>query len=106
MLTKEERKLIEEYRSKERKDLNKYKAEKFKIQFSKTLVRLVLILTTIVTLASVYVNLKNGCSLDTIVSECWGALKFICPTYFAKSFLETREEKNNEQYQLEAEIEQ
>lgn len=106
MLTKEERKLIEEYRSKERKDLNKYKAEKFKIQFSKTLVRLVLILTTIVTLASVYVNLKNGCSLDTIVSECWDALKFICPTYFAKSFLETREEKNNEQYQLEAEIEQ
>ena len=96
MLNKEERKLIEEYRSKERQDLNKAKTEKFKIQFSKTLVRLVLILTTIVTLSSVYVNLKNGCSLDTIVAECWGALKFICPTYFAKSFLETREEKRNE----------
>lgn len=96
MLTKEEKALIEEYRSKERQDLNKAKTEKFKIQFSKTLVRLVLILTTVVTLASVYVNLKNGCSLDTIVAECWGALKFICPTYFAKSFLETREEKRNE----------
>jgi hypothetical protein len=96
VLNKEERKLIEEYRSKERQDLNKAKTEKFKIQFSKTLVRLVLILTTIVTLSSVYVNLKNGCSLDTIVAECWGALKFICPTYFAKSFLETREEKRNE----------
>lgn len=106
MLTKEEKALIDEYRSKEKQELNKAKTEKFKIQFSKTLVRLVLILTTVVTLASVYVNLKNGCSLDMIVSECWGALKFICPTYFAKSFLETREEKNNEKYQLETEIEQ
>ena len=104
MLTKEEKALIEEYRSKEKQELSKAKAEKFKIQFSKTLVRLVLALTAIVTLASVYVNLRNGCSLDAIVTECWSALKFICPTYFAKSYFETREEKKHEQYQLEAEI--
>ena len=100
MLSKEEKALVEAYRSKENSDLDKAKAEKFKIQFSKTLVRLVLILTTVVTLSSVYVNLKNGCSLDAIVSECWGALKYICPTYFAKSFFETREEKKIEQSEV------
>lgn len=92
-LSKEEEKLIKQYR----KDTqNKYKKKKYnrrKIQYTKFILNMVICLTIITTISSIYINLKNGMSLDSVVASCWDGLKFIVPSYCAKSFFESKEEK-------------
>lgn len=64
-------------------------------QYTKLVMDLVLWLTFITTLASVYINFKNGIGLDSVVTSCWDGLKYIIPSYCAKSFFETKEENKN-----------
>lgn len=64
-----------------------------KRQYTKLVMDLVLWLTLLTTLASIYINFKNGMGLDNIVSSCWDGLKYIIPSYCCKSFFETKEEK-------------
>ena len=69
--------------------------EKKKRQYTKLVMDLVLWLTLVTTLASIYINFKNGMGLDSIVSSCWDGLKWIIPSYCCKSFFETKEEHLN-----------
>lgn len=71
------------------------KSKKNKRQYTKLVMDLVLWLTLLTTLASIYINFKNGLGLDSIVQSCWDGLKYIIPSYCAKSFFETREEQLN-----------
>lgn len=66
-----------------------------KRQYTKLVMDMVIALTLLTTLASIYINFKNGCSLDSIVCSCWDGLKYIIPSYCAKSYFETKEEKKN-----------
>ncbi|MHC1749482.1 MAG: hypothetical protein AB9856_14515 [Cellulosilyticaceae bacterium] len=68
---------------------------KKKRQYTKIIMDLIIGLTLITTLASIYINYRNGLGMDSIVSSCWGAMSLIIPSYCAKSFLETREENKN-----------
>ncbi|WP_053983438.1 hypothetical protein [Niameybacter massiliensis] len=71
--------------------VNTHKQKK-KRQYTKLVMDLVLGLTLITTLASIYINFKNGMGLDGIVANCWDGLKYIIPSYCAKSYFETKEE--------------
>lgn len=73
----------------------KPKRQKRKRQYTKLVMDMVIALTILTTLASIYINFKNGCSLDSIVCSCWDGLKYIIPSYCAKSYFETKEEKKN-----------
>lgn len=79
--------------------------EKKKRQYTKLVMDLVLWLTLVTTLASIYINFKNGMGLDGIVANCWDGLKYIVPSYCAKSFFETREENKNQVRQREDDVE-
>ena len=72
---------------------SKPKRQKRKRQYTKLVMDMVIALTILTTLASIYINFKNGCSLDSIVCSCWDGLKYIIPSYCAKSYFETKEEK-------------
>lgn len=72
-----------------------------KTQYTKIIINLVLWLTLITTLASIYINFKNGLGLDSIVSSCWEGLKYIIPSYCCKSFFETKEERKNNSIDME-----
>lgn len=74
---------------------SKPKKRKGKRQYTKLVMDMVIALTILTTLASIYINFKNGCSLDSIVCSCWDGLKYIIPSYCAKSYFETKEEKKN-----------
>ena len=64
-----------------------------KPQHTKVILNIIIALTVITTIASIYINYKNGFSLDGIVTAIIDALKWIVPCGFGKSFLETKEEK-------------
>lgn len=64
------------------------------IQYTKILLTLAIFLVGATTLTGIYINFKNGCSMDSIVSSSWEGLKYMIPSYLAKSYLETKEEKN------------
>ena len=81
------------------------KVDKPKRQYTKFLLNLVIFLTTVTTLASCYINLKNGMGLDGVVASCWDGLKYIVPSYCAKSFFETKEEKKSEVNNREDDVE-
>lgn len=72
------------------------KRKKKQFQYTKLVLNMIIILTIITTIASMYINFKNGLGLDAVNTNCWEALKYIIPSYFAKSFFETKEEKGNE----------
>lgn len=74
---------------------SKPKKRKNKRQYTKIVMDMVIVLTILTTLASIYINFKNGCSLDSVVCSCWDGLKYIIPSYCAKSYFETKEEKKN-----------
>ena len=75
-----------------KKNKTKKKTKK-PIQHTKIILNMTIALTIITTLASIYINLKNGLGLDSVVNSCWDSLKFIIPSTCAKSFFETKEEK-------------
>lgn len=64
-----------------------------KPQHAKVILNIIVALTIITTIASIYINYKNGFSLDGIVVAMIDALKWIIPCGFCKSFFETKEEK-------------
>lgn len=66
--------------------------KKVKRQYTKIVMDMVIALTFLTTTASIYINFKNGCSLDSVVCSCWEGLKYIIPSYCAKSYFETKEE--------------
>lgn len=72
---------------------NKPQKKKKSTQHAKIILNIIIILTIITTIASIYINYKNGFSLDGIVVAMIDALKWIVPCGFGKSFLETKEEK-------------
>lgn len=74
---------------------SKPKKRKKKRQYTKLVMDMVIALTLLTTLASIYINFKNGCSLDSIVCSCWDGLKYIIPSYCAKSYFETKEANKN-----------
>lgn len=74
---------------------SKPKKRKNKRQYTKIVMDMVIALTLITTLSSIYINFKNGCSLDSIVCSCWDGLKYIIPSYCAKSYFETKEERKS-----------
>lgn len=78
---------------------------KKKRQYTKLIIDLIIWLTLITTLASIYINFKNGLGLDSVVSSCWDGLKYIIPSYCAKSFFETKEENRNHDIKREDEVE-
>lgn len=81
------------------------KTKKKKRQYTKFLLDLVIFLVFLTTVASIYINLKNGCALDGVVASCWDGLKFIVPSYCCKSFFETKEEKKCEVNRKEDDVE-
>ena len=83
---------------------SKPKKRKKKRQYTKLVMDMVITLTILTTLASIYINFKNGCSLDSIVCSCWDGLKYIIPSYCAKSYFETKEEKKHGENKLETEV--
>lgn len=94
-LTKEEEKLIKQYRKdiQVKENIKNKKKKHKKIQYTKLILNMVICLTIITTIASIYINLKNGMSLDSVVASCWDGLKFIVPSYCCKAFFESKEEK-------------
>ena len=99
MMTNEEALLLEKAEEiKKRESLkakSKKKSKKRNRQYTKLVMDMVISLTILTTLASIYINFKNGCSLDRIVCSCWDGLKYIIPSYCAKSYFETKEEKKS-----------
>lgn len=82
----------------EKKKVDKVKKVKKKrkpIQYTKLILNMTIFLTTLTTLASIYINFKNGLGLDSVTASCWEGLKYIIPSYCAKSFFETKEENKN-----------
>ena len=92
-LNKEEEKLIRQYRKESQSKNKPKKKKKIKIQYTKLILNMVIFLTIITTIASIYINLKNGMALDSVVASCWDGLKFIVPSYCCKAFFESKEEK-------------
>ena len=68
-------------------------SKKNRTQQTKRILDIVIILTIVTTIASIYINYRNGFSLDGIVVAMIDALKWILPCGFGKSFMETKEEK-------------
>ena len=68
-------------------------SKKNRMQQTKVILDIIIGLTVITTMASIYINYKNGFSLDGIVVAMIDALKWILPCGFGKSFMETKEEK-------------
>lgn len=77
------------------------KTKKQKRQYTKLIMDLVIWLTLITTLASIYINFKNGFGMDSVVASCWDGLKYIIPSYCCKSFFETKEERKNKKEEEE-----
>lgn len=65
-------------------------------QYTKKLINRLLFLVTVTVLIGLYINYKNGFSVDNIVTSLLDALKYSVPTYFAKSLFETDKEKSME----------
>lgn len=76
----------------EKKPKKKVK-EKTKTQQTKIILNTIITLTIITTLSSIYINCKNGFSMDGIVTAMIDMLKWVLPCGFAKSVVETKEEK-------------
>lgn len=64
-----------------------------KMQHMKIVLNVIISLVIITTFASLYINYKNGFSMDNVVMSMVDALKWIIPSGFCKSFMETKEEK-------------
>lgn len=79
------------------------KTKRKKRQYTKFILDFVIFLVLVTTVASIYINYKNGLGMDSVVSSCWDGLKYIIPSYCAKSFFETKEEKKNKILEDESE---
>lgn len=62
-------------------------------QYTKILMDMLIFLAYITTLSGIYINFKNGFSMDSIVSSILDVIKYVVPAYACKSFFETKEEK-------------
>lgn len=95
-LTKEEKKIIRQYRKdnpiKEKENKPKRKRRKH-IQHTKLLLNIAMGAFVIVGLCSIYVNLKNGLGMDSVFESICGVIKHLIPCGMAKSFLESATEK-------------
>ena len=81
------------WESKPKKKSTTTKKKKNRVQHTKLILNIIIALTVITTIASIYINLRNGFSLDSVVMSMVDALKWIIPSGCAKSFLETKSEK-------------
>lgn len=73
--------------------LNKPKKKKEHYQHTKIILNIIITLTVITTMSSIYINYKNGFSLDGIVTAIIDAFKWIVPCGISKSFFETKEKE-------------
>ena len=65
----------------------------FKIQHTKLILNTLLIMFVIIGMASMYINLKVGSSMDGVFSTLGDVLKYVLPTGACKSLVETYLEK-------------
>ena len=72
------------------------KMARHRVQYTKIAVTCILFLTIIVTLASLYINLKTQSNMDTIAVEMIQTFWKIFLVYGVKSYLETKQEKKIE----------
>ena len=71
----------------------KTERKKKKIQHTKIILDIIIALTIITIIASIYINYKNGFSMDGVVTAIIDMLKWVVPSGLAKSVFETKEEK-------------
>lgn len=83
----------------------KKKSYKEPVQYTKILFNRLLALVTITVIIGMYINYKNGFSMDAIVSSLLEALKYSIPSYCLKSLFETDKEKKYDLEKTRLEIE-
>ena len=76
-----------------KKESEEKKMMRHRIQYTKVVMNVVLILVIILSLGSLYINLKTGNSMDSIVIEALQTLWKCVGFYGVKSFSETFSEK-------------
>lgn len=69
------------------------KKEKKPRQYTKIIMDTLICLSWITVLSGIYINFKNGFSMDSIVASILDMMKYVVPSYACKSFFETYEEK-------------
>lgn len=72
------------------------KMMKHRIQYTKVVMNVILILVIILSLGSLYINLKTVNSMDAITVEAWQSLWKCVSVYGVKSFAESFAEKKLE----------
>lgn len=63
-------------------------------QYTKKLYDRLIFLITVTVIVGLYINYKNGFSVNEIVTSLLEALKYSVPSYCFKSLFETKSEKN------------
>lgn len=86
----------EKKKKKEKKVTEEEKLIKHRIQYTKIAVSIMLFITVVVVLGSLYINLKTESNMDMIAVEILQTFWKIFVAYGVKSYLETKQEKKLE----------
>ena len=73
--------------------VKKEKPKKKKLQHTKFLLNILILAFCVIGFSSMYINYKNGCSMDVIFESICSLMKWVLPSGCAKSVIETNLEK-------------
>ena len=73
--------------------MKKEKPKKKKLQHTKFLLNILILAFCVIGFSSMYINYKNGCSMDVIFESICSLMKWVLPSGCAKSVIETNLEK-------------
>lgn len=87
-------KILYEKKQRKSKKVSKTEEVRYRYQYTKKAVNVILFIFLIIALSSCYINLKNGFSMDTIFTEAsnlmWRIIGFYCIKSVTETYLENK----------------